>query len=174
MGSGQADSGQAQDADQKDPTSAEGQGQGTLEAIWIKRVRRGPMDPVPTAFAQADKGLKGNADLRRRRQVTLLSANAWEDVERDMGKSIDPRSRRANLFVRGLDLRHSRDRILAVGECRLRIGGETRPCRLMDDAVPGLQQALDPDWRAGVFGQVLNDAEIHVGDPVYWVTGKDD
>ncbi len=58
--------------------------------------------------------------------------------------------------------------MLRVGASRVQIYGETRPCHLMDEAHPGLQRALDPDWRGGVYGQVLADAEIAVGDAVGW------
>jgi hypothetical protein len=39
----------------------------------------------------------------------------------------------------------------------------------MEEAHAGLQSALRPDWRGGVFGEVLDDGRIAVGDPVEWV-----
>ena len=36
---------------------------GRLEAIWIKRARRGEMDAVPYAEARQGRGLVGNADF---------------------------------------------------------------------------------------------------------------
>ncbi|MEM9552969.1 MAG: MOSC domain-containing protein [Acidobacteriota bacterium] len=141
---------------------------GSLEAIWIKRVRRGPMDPRDSVAADPSGGLEGNAQSGRR-QVTLLSAEAWEQVEHDLGRSVDPRTRRANLFVRGIDLEDSRGKTLRIGGCRIEILGETRPCRIMDDAEPGLEQALDPDWRGGVYGRLLDAGRLSVGDPIDWV-----
>jgi MOSC domain-containing protein YiiM len=38
----------------------------------------------------------------------------------------------------------------------------------MDEAAPGLQAALGPDWRGGVFTQVLTGGVIRVGDHVDW------
>ena len=43
---------------------------GRLEAIWIKRAHRGVMDEVTEATAVAGKGLAGNVDRSRRRQIT--------------------------------------------------------------------------------------------------------
>ncbi len=42
-------------------------GAGTLEAIWLKRVRGGPMDPVASAELVAGRGLVGNANQGGRR-----------------------------------------------------------------------------------------------------------
>jgi len=36
-------------------------GAGRLEQVWIKRFRRGPMDPVRQAELRAGRGLVGNA-----------------------------------------------------------------------------------------------------------------
>ncbi|MCC7020092.1 MAG: MOSC domain-containing protein [Ardenticatenales bacterium] len=141
----------------------------TLEAIWIKRAAGGKMDPAAAAEAIAGVGLAGNADQGGRRQVTIISRAAWDAVTDDLGAPIDPSARRANLLVRGVDLAHSNGRVLAIGGIRVRIHGETRPCALMDEMHSGLRRALDPDWRAGAFGEVLDSGTLSVGDPVGWV-----
>ena len=139
-----------------------------LEAIWIKRVRRGPMDPAERARLVAGRGLAGNANQGGRRQVTILDAAIWERLTGALGGPIASSARRANLVVRGLDLARSRGRVLRVGDCRIQILGETKPCERMDEALPGLREAMWPEWGGGAFGAVLDDGEIAVGDAVGW------
>ena len=51
---------------------------GQLEAIWVKRMKRGPMDPLERATCVAGRGLAGNANQGGRRQVTIFSKETWE------------------------------------------------------------------------------------------------
>ena len=141
---------------------------GSLEGIWIKRAHRGEMDRVATATLISGRGIVGNADQGRRRQVTIIEQEAWDEMMRDLDKAVPPRARRANLLVSKLALAQSRDRILRVGPCRLRIGGETRPCERMNEALPGLRARMAEDWGGGVFAQVIEGGEISVGDEVGW------
>jgi MOSC domain-containing protein YiiM len=126
------------------------------------------MDLASTGRLLAGRGLVGNADQGRRRQVTVIEQEAWEQLMYQLDGSVSPAARRANLMVSGVSLAESRDRVLRVGACRLRIGGETRPCERMDDALPGLRAAMRMGWGGGVFGEVLADGEIAVGDDVMW------
>ena len=141
---------------------------GRLEAIWIKRAHRGPMDAVPAAELRAGRGLGGNADQGRKRQVTIIEREVWERLTRELGADVPPAARRANLMVSGTPLVETRGRVLRVGVCRLRIAGETRPCEQMDEAYPGLRNAMRPHWGGGAFAEVLDDGTIAIGDPVDW------
>jgi MOSC domain-containing protein YiiM len=143
-------------------------GNGRLEAIYVKRAHWGPMDPVDEARLDAGQGISGNANRGGRRQVTILEQEIWEEVVTSLGGSLDPSARRANLLVSGVPLAASRGRVLAVGPARIRILGETKPCERMEEQLPGLRAALYPEWRGGAFGEVLDDAAIAVGDRVRW------
>lgn len=142
--------------------------EGRLEAIWIKRARRAPMDPARSARLVAGEGIVGDANRGRRRQVTIIERRAWRRALETLGREVDPAARRANLMVSGVELRDSRERILRVGTCRIRIEGETRPCGRMDEAAQGLREALRPEWRGGAYGVVLEGGEVRPGDPVGW------
>ena len=142
---------------------------GRLESIWIKRAKRGPMDAVETARANAGSGLEGNTEQGGKRQVTLLSVEGWADAVAAVEGEPDPILRRANLLVSGVDLVETRGKTLQVGKVEIRIYGETRPCRRMEEGHTGLRAALDPEWRAGAYGEILSDGEIKLGDEVRWV-----
>ena len=141
---------------------------GTLRRIWVKEARGEPMTAVDEVMALAGQGFDGGVGEASTRQVTVLAAEAWADVEATLGMSVDPALRRANLLVAGLDLAGTTGRVLRVGDLRLEITGETKPCYQMDAAVDGLRAALEPDWRGGAHGVVLNDATVRMGDPVGW------
>lgn len=127
------------------------------------------MDPVSEADLRAGRGIAGNADFGGRRQVTILDAGEWERRLSALGSDLDPSFRRANLLVRGVDLAESRGKILAIGDCRIRIDGETKPCALMDEYLSGLRRALYEGWGGGAWGGVLTGGRIALGDPAGWV-----
>ncbi len=126
------------------------------------------MDPQQQASLKANFGLVGNANQSGKRQVTIIEKEKWEDVMAAMGVDLDPAARRANMMVSGISLAKSRGQVLQIGGCRIKIYGETTPCSHLDDVLPGLQDAMRGNWCGGVFGQVLDDGEIAVGDEVRW------
>jgi MOSC domain-containing protein YiiM len=132
-------------------------------------MRLGPMDPANQATLKANTGIVGNANQGGKRQVTLIEKEVWETTMAELGAAIDPSARRANLMVSGLPLADSRGRVLQIGDCRIRIYGETKPCETMDAVWPGLQDMLRDNWKGGAFGEVLNDGDIAVGDAVRWI-----
>lgn len=121
---------------------------------------------VPSAEAVPGTGLRGDQKRGRTRQVTLLAAESWEAATTELGVEAAPRSRRANVVIRGLDLEHTIGRRLRLGPVLIQVHGETDPCEMMDRVAPGLKEALIPHRRAGVFGAVIEGGSIAVGDPV--------
>jgi len=126
------------------------------------------MDPVTSATLVTGHGLVGNADQGRRRQVTIIEREVWDRLMRQLGGAVPPSARRANLMISGLSLAGERNRVLRVGECRIRLLGETRPCERMDEALPGLREAMKVGWGGGSFGEVLDDGHVALGAEVGW------
>jgi MOSC domain-containing protein YiiM len=124
------------------------------------------MDPVDRANVVKGRGIVGNANQGGKRQVTLVSEKHWNDVTTPLGLTPDARVRRANLLVSDIDFSNARGKTLKIGSIRIRIYGETRPCEQMEAALPGLQDAMSVAWGGGAFGEILDDGEIAVGDPV--------
>lgn len=142
---------------------------GTLERIWVKRAHRGPMDPVDRVAVNPTDGIVGDAN-RGRRQVTIIEREEWDRLMQETGGQADPSARRANLMVSGLPLRDSLHRVLRFGAVRIRILGETKPCERMEEAVPGLKDAMFDNWAGGAFGEVIAGGTVSRGAPVEWET----
>lgn len=137
---------------------------GRVEALWVKRAHGSVMDRKPAIELVTNRGVAGSADQRTRRQVTVIDADRWEAICRSLGAQIDPSTRRANVMLRGVDLRNSRGRLLKIGSTVVRLLGETRPCNLMDESFSGLREAMKPEWGGGAYGEIVEGGEIRVGD----------
>jgi MOSC domain-containing protein YiiM len=142
---------------------------GEVARIWIKRFKGGPMDPVGEALAVEERGLKDNANQGGKRQITIIDEARWREAQDEVGVDVDPGARRANVMLRGIDLERTNGRLLRIGECVVRIYGETRPCEQMEEAQPGLRAALSPRWRAGAYGEIVTGGKLRVGDAAEWV-----
>jgi hypothetical protein len=132
------------------------------------------MDPVTSAALVTGRGVAGSADQGRRRQVTLIEREVWDKLMRGLDGEVPPSARRANLMVSSFPLARSTNRTLRIGDCRLRILGETRPCERMDEALPGLRRAMESDWGGGAFAEVLEGGEVALGVPVAWESQRVD
>lgn len=137
---------------------------GRVEALWRKRAHRGVMDPAEEAGFVEGEGIEDDANRgRSKRQVTVIEKEVFDRIAEEL-PGVEPSMRRANVMVSGIRLRESRGKTLRLGDVRIRIFGETRPCERMDAQVPGLTAALAPGWHGGVYGEVLDDGTVRVGD----------
>lgn len=139
---------------------------GRVEALWTKRAHRGVMDPVETISLVEGQGIADDANYgRSKRQVTIIEKEILDRIMAEL-PAVEPSMRRANVMVSGVRLAESRGKVITLGDVRIRIFGETRPCERMDAQVEGFTAALDPDWGGGAYGVVLDDGEVSVGDAV--------
>lgn len=126
------------------------------------------MDPAESAELVAGRGIAGNTDQGGHRQVTIMDGRVWAELMRRFGSELSPAVRRANLLVDGINLEETAGRIIRIGSCRIKIHGETKPCERLNEALPGLKEAMRENWYGGAFGEVLDDGRISIGDEVKW------
>jgi len=140
-----------------------------LEQIWIKRFKRGPMDPVFSADLVENTGIKNNADQNGKRLVTIIELEKWESMQKQLKCDLDPSARRANLLISGISLTNSRGKILNIGNCSIKVYGETRPCERMDEAFTGLKKVMQANWNGGVYGIIIKGGTLFVGDTINFI-----
>ena len=139
----------------------------TLLGIAIKTEKRGPMLALDSAQVTKAQGVEN--DFRGKpgkRQVTVLSNEAWLQVCSELNKDIDWLTRRANLLVDGIDLNESIGNVIKIGDVSLLITGETDPCSRMREVMPGLFESLLKNWRGGVCCKVISEGKISITDKV--------
>ena len=143
--------------------------------IAIKSEKRGPMQTLDSAYVSLKRGVE--YDFRGKpgkRQVTVLSQKSWSLACAALLEPLEWTSRRANLLVDDLELFESTGKIIKIGELSLLITGETDPCSRMNEAAPGLFDALAVGWRGGVCCQVINEGRIAINDKVVIVRNSDE
>ena len=140
---------------------------GKLLAIANKNASKAPMILFDNANVNEKTGVEN--DFRGQslnRQVTVVSQEAWDNACSDLGQEVSWTLRRANLLVSGIDLENSKNQYLRINDVILQITGETKPCSRMEQQCEGLQNALTPEWRAGVTCSVVKGGNIKNGDVV--------
>ena len=142
---------------------------GRILRIFLRPDKKEPVQSVPSAHADLSSGLRGDHKKGGKRQITIMAREAWESACHQIGKTLDPGLRRANVLVEGVDLERAIGCDLVLGESRITLLGETEPCDRMDEAHPGLQNALQPNLRGGVFGRVVQAGRMSTDDPAYLI-----
>ncbi|MCC9624572.1 MOSC domain-containing protein [Thalassospira sp. MA62] len=139
-----------------------------LIGIARRRKSRAPMETLDNVKVTTDLGVDGDVRGKlRRRQITVLAVEDWDAACAEISKPDLPWTvRRANFLVSGIALPRDKGARIAIGDVVLQITGETDPCKFMDDAVPGLKDALTPEWRGGVTCRVIEGGHAALGDPV--------
>ncbi len=140
---------------------------GRLVGIARREKKRAEMEILKDAEISDETGVAN--DFRGRpgkRQVTVMSAEAWASACKELGQEIPWTTRRANLLVEDVELPQRTGDVIEVGGVRLLITMEVDPCSRMEEQVQGLRSALTPEWRGGVACTVLKGGPVRVGDNV--------
>ena len=138
---------------------------GEVAGLARHSASRAPIETLDSTRIAIETGVEGDCHgAPGPRQVTVVSEEAWKAALAELGCELSWTLRRANLLVRGIDLRDSVGARLCSGELILEISEENPPCFVMDRQYRGLREALKPDWRAGVACRVLRGGTLRVGD----------
>ena len=139
-----------------------------IAGIALRRQSKGPMLTVTSCAVSVEHGVaRDTRGKPGKRQVTLLSQEAWEAACRGLDIDLAWTARRANILVRGKTFSAADvGKTVSIGDLQLEITRETDPCIRMDAAHPGLQAALASDWYGGVCCRVLVAGHIAVGDRI--------
>ncbi len=140
---------------------------GSILGLCVRTASGTPPAIRETLSLGRGTGAAGDHGTSKKRQITLLALESWKAAEAALGREIDWTTRRANVLVEGIDLGllicGGR---LQLGECTVEVLGETFPCDLMDQLEPGLKDALLPQVRGGVYGEVITEGTVAIGDRV--------
>jgi len=142
---------------------------GKLIGIARKAKLRAPLEEIDVARVSVELGIEGDKrGAMKKRQVSILAKEDWDAALAELGPDVELpwTTRRANLFVEGIDLPQTPGTQMRIGGVLFEVARETDPCEMMDAAHPGLKQALTPDWRGGILCRVLEPGDLQVGDSV--------
>ncbi len=139
---------------------------GKVVAIAYRPTDGDAMRELSECVVAEKRGLELENRKHGKRELTLLTQEAWNVVCQELGAELNWHTRRAYLLVTGIDLPACIGHAVTVGGVRVWVHDETRPCHLMEDQHAGLTKALVPDGRGGVHGQVISGGTVRVGDPI--------
>jgi MOSC domain-containing protein YiiM len=143
--------------------------EGRVEGIFVAPGEGLVPAPVERVRAHAGRGLEGNRyfyDVAPPgRALTLIAAEALEDLAADTGIALSGAESRRNVLTRGIDLNALVGRRFRVGEVECAGVELCEPCAdLQRMTQPGVLKGLV--HRGGLRADILAGGEISVGDPV--------
>jgi MOSC domain-containing protein YiiM len=154
---------------------------GRVIGLARRAVSRNPMEVVQSCLIKPEIGVMGDCKGQRfpLRQVTVLAREDWEAALADVAAmrgmasiELPWTARRANVFVEAVKLPQGEGSVIALGSVLLEVTEETTPCAQMELALPGLREALSPDWRGGVTCKVLSGGLVEIGNRVAVIKHK--
>ena len=149
---------------------------GVVEAIHIKTQQGEPLTAVESVEAETGHGLKGDryhalstADpgkIKKRRNVSLIEAEALEGVARDYDIHIAAIDSRRNILTRGVALNHLVGVEFTVGDVTLRGVELCEPCAYLERKVGARNLRKSLVHRGGLRAEVVAGGTIRIGDTI--------
>jgi len=138
--------------------------QARIVALAVRPARRGDLIERSSLQLDPTSGVVDDHGSRSRRQVTILAHSQWQAASSALDTELHWTTRRANVLVSGIEFGPEfLGQKLRIGEAEILVHGELVPCYRMDEQQDGLQQQLVPDWRGGIYGEVLHGGKIEIG-----------
>jgi MOSC domain-containing protein YiiM len=147
---------------------------GRVESIHITPRKKGPAEAVERATAVAGRGLEGDRYFEGTgsfshwpgdRDLTLIEAEAIEELAAEGGIELEPGEARRNVVTRGVDLNALVGRRFSVGAVECEGLELAPPCNHLQKLTrPGVLKGLA--GRGGLRAAVVEGGEIAVGDAV--------
>lgn len=139
----------------------------TVKGLAITPKIMAPMEARDHVSVDVETGIDGDArGKKRRRQVSILFEEDWNDAVAETGDAINWIERRANILVTGMRSPQVEGGRFMIGGVTLEVAMETDPCEVMEALRPGLREAMTPAWRGGVCCTVISGGDITLGDSV--------
>jgi MOSC domain-containing protein YiiM len=151
-----------------------------VEAIFITACGGEPMTRVTEIEAIAGRGLAGDRYLQRTGywtgvdecQVTLIAAEALEEIASSTSVAVAEGQHRRNIVTRGVDLVGLARSRFRVGEALFEFDRPRPPCRYIQSVSErGMTKALGRT-RGGICARVVEGGTIRAGDAIDVVSNE--
>jgi len=143
--------------------------QGKVEAIYIAGKHGELPHEVDVAVAQANRGIEGDRNFEDTDpdscNITLIEAEAFEDLNARHGFEITPLESRRQVLVRGVDLGEFVGRRFQVGDVECQGEERCEPCNHLAKMV-GTQDVLRGLLHTGLRAVIVKSGTIRAGDTV--------
>jgi MOSC domain-containing protein YiiM len=147
---------------------------GRLAGIARHARKFGEVEALATVAVSRAGGVEGDyasgvatRKASRKRQVSLIEREGWDAALADIGASLDWQHSRRNFVLEGVRLPRATGTRLQIGDALvIEITDQCSPCHRMDALIPGLKEAMRPDWRGGFVARIEQDGDVAVGDVV--------
>jgi MOSC domain len=148
---------------------------GSVEGLYLAPAAEAPCEAVEAVEAVAGHGLRGDRYFDGRgtfggpgatgHELTLIEAEALEELAAESGIELDPAEARRNVVTRGLDLNALAGRRFEVGEVELAGARLCEPCAHLQRLTrPGVLRGLV--HRGGLRADIARGGTIRLGDEV--------
>ena len=148
--------------------------QGVVESIYVTGEGSASMERVDEVRTIEGCGIEGDrycegtgywTNFGDVCEITLISSEDLEHIERELGISVGNGEHRRNIVTSGVSLKDLRGKRFRIGETVLEYDRPRPPCRHIQDLTePGMTRALK--GRGGICARVVQAGRIRAHDDI--------